>query len=41
MDTDDLTEMAYGIIQIAADRNDFLKSDIGVMASNYRDEDAC
>lgn len=39
MDTDDLTEMAYHSIVIAAGFNDFLKADLGVEARQHKTED--
>lgn len=40
MDTCDLTEMAYETIWIIADRNDFLRCELGCMVSEYKEEDA-
>ena len=39
MDTDDLTEMAYQMIQIAKDISEDLRCDIGVRSGRYNDED--
>jgi hypothetical protein len=39
MDTDDLTEMAYGIITQAGDVLDVLRSEIGASAYNQKTED--
>ncbi|NLD25858.1 MAG: hypothetical protein GX661_00700 [Acholeplasmataceae bacterium] len=40
MDTDELTEMAYKTILIASERNDYLKSEIAAMSSEFKDEDS-
>ena len=40
MDTDDLTEMAYGSIIIANGITGFLKCDLGVRSKDYEDENA-
>lgn len=39
MDTDDLTEMAWGIIVSAACVSDTLKAELGAMASRFKTED--
>ena len=39
METDDLTEMAWGIIVSAADVSDTLKTELGAMASRFKAED--
>ena len=39
MDTDDLTEMAWGVIVSASRVSDTLKADLGSMASRFRTED--
>jgi hypothetical protein len=38
MDTDDLSQEAYNIIKKAFLINDFLKTEIGAMAKNYKNE---
>ncbi|MBN2466689.1 MAG: hypothetical protein JXD19_00945 [Deltaproteobacteria bacterium] len=39
MDTDDLTEMAWGIIVSASQVSDTLKAELGAMASRFKTED--
>ncbi|MEE9306030.1 MAG: hypothetical protein V3V57_00730 [Spirochaetia bacterium] len=39
MDTDNLTEMAYQMIQNAEDISEYLRCDIGVRSGKYHDED--
>jgi hypothetical protein len=39
MDTDDLTEMAWGIIVSASQVADTLKAELGAMAGRFRTED--
>lgn len=39
MDTDDLTEIAWGIIISASQVSDTLKAELGVMASRFKTED--
>lgn len=39
MDTDDLTEMAWGIIFSASRVSDTLKAELGAMASRFKSED--
>ncbi len=39
MDTDDLTEMAWGVIVRAAQVSDTLKAELGAMASRFKTED--
>lgn len=39
MDTDDLTEMAWGVIVSASQVSDTLKAELGAMASRFRAED--
>lgn len=39
MDTDDLTEMAWGVIVSAARVSDTLKAELGAMASRFKSED--
>ena len=39
MDTDDFSEMAYGIIIQAAQVSDTLKADLGFRAARYKTED--
>jgi hypothetical protein len=39
MDTDDLTEMAWGVIVGAAHVSDTLKAELGAMASRFKTED--
>jgi hypothetical protein len=39
MDTDDLTEMAWGVIASASQVSDTLKAELGSMASRFRSED--
>ena len=39
MDTDDFSEMAYGIIVSAAQVSDTLKADLGSRAARYETED--
>jgi hypothetical protein len=39
MDTDDLSEMAWGIIARAARVSDTLKADLGARSRRYRNED--
>ena len=39
MDTDDFSEMAYGIIVSAAQVSDTLKADLGFRAARYKTED--
>ena len=39
MDTDDLSEMAYGIIVHAAQLSDTLKADLGARSLRYTNED--
>jgi hypothetical protein len=39
MDTDDLTEMAWGIIVSASQVSDTLKAELGAMASQFKTED--
>lgn len=39
MDTDDLTEMAWGIIVSASKVSDTLKAELGAMASRFKTED--
>jgi sirohydrochlorin ferrochelatase len=39
MDTDDLTEMAWGIIVSASHVSDTLKAELGAMASRFKTED--
>jgi hypothetical protein len=39
MDTDDLTEMAWGVIVSASQVSDTLKAELGAMAGRFRTED--
>ncbi len=39
MDTDDLTEMAWGVIVSASRVSDTLKAELGAMASRFKTED--
>jgi len=39
MDTDDFSEMAWSVIVQAAEISDTLKSEIGAMSCNYKNED--
>lgn len=39
MDTDDLTEMAWGVIVSASQVSDTLKAELGSMASRFKTED--
>lgn len=39
MDTDDLTELAWGVIVSASQVSDTLKAGLGSMASHFRTED--
>jgi hypothetical protein len=39
MDTDDLTEMAWGVIVNASQVSDTLKAELGSMASRFKTED--
>ena len=39
MDTDQLTQMAYGCLGLADDASDCLKTEIGAACSEFRDED--
>ena len=39
MDTDDLTEMAWGVIVSASQVSDTLKAELGAMASRFKTED--
>ena len=39
MDTDDLSDKAYGIIVAAAMVSDTLKADLGALSSRYKTED--
>jgi len=39
MDTDQLTEMAYGCLRLADDASDCLKTEFGAACSKFRDED--
>jgi hypothetical protein len=36
MDTDDLTEMAWGVIVSASQVSDILKAELGAMASRFK-----
>ena len=39
LDTDELTERAYGLIGIAGNACDFLRSEIGASATQHKNED--
>ncbi len=39
MDTDDLTNMAYENIRIAAYFNDYLKAELGAMSGQFKEEE--
>jgi hypothetical protein len=39
MDTDDLTEIAWGVIVRASQVSDTLKAELGAMASRFKNED--
>ena len=39
MDTDDLTDMAWGVIVSASQVSDTLKAELGAMASRFKTED--
>lgn len=39
MDTDDLTDMAYENIRIAACFNDYLKAELGAMSRKFKEEE--